>query len=47
VRIGKGRPTRSTQYWGRDSTLLRDRGDRVALMSNRNVTISAKAWGKQ
>ena len=47
VRIGKGQPTRSTQYWGRDSTLLRDRGDRVALMSNRNVTISAKAWGKQ
>jgi hypothetical protein len=47
VRIGKGQPTRSTQYWGRDSTLLRDRGDRVALLSNRNVTISAKAWGKQ
>jgi hypothetical protein len=47
VRIGKGQPTRSTQYWGRDSTLLRDSGDRVALMSNRNVTISAKAWGKQ
>ncbi len=45
VRIGKGTPTRSTQYWGRASTLLRDSGDRVALMSNRNVTISAKAWG--
>lgn len=44
VRIGKGTPTPSTQYWGRDSTLLRDSGDRVALMSNRNVTISAKAW---
>jgi micrococcal nuclease len=44
VRIGKGTPTLATQYWGRDSTLLRDSGDRVALMSNRNVTISAKAW---
>jgi endonuclease YncB( thermonuclease family) len=47
VRIGKGTPTRLTQYWGRDSTLLRDSGDRVALMSNRNVTISAKAWGER
>ena len=47
VRIGKGQPTDSTQYWGRDSTLLRDSGDSVALMSNRNVTISAKKWGKQ
>jgi endonuclease YncB( thermonuclease family) len=45
VRIGKGTPTRVTQYWGKDSTLLRDRGDRVALMSNRNVTINANAWG--
>lgn len=47
VRIGKGTPTRSTQYWGQDSTLLRDKGDRVALMSNRNVTISVKAWGNR
>jgi hypothetical protein len=47
VRIGKGQPTDSTQYWGRDSTLLRDSGDSVALMSNRNVTISAKKWGNQ
>lgn len=47
VRIGKGTPTLYTQYWGRDSTLLRDSGDRVALMSNRNVTISAKAWGQR
>ena len=47
VRIGKGQPTDSTQYWGRDSTLLRDSGDSVALLSNRNVTISAKKWGKQ
>jgi len=45
VRIGKGTPTRVTQYWGKDSTLLRDRGDRVALMSNRNVTVNANAWG--
>ena len=47
VRIGKGTPTLSTQYWGRDSTLLRDSGDRVVLLSNRNVTISAKAWGER
>jgi hypothetical protein len=47
VRIGKGTPTRLTQYWGRESTLLSDGGDRVALMSNRNVTISAKAWGRR
>lgn len=47
VRIGKGTPTLYTQYWGRDSTLLRDSGDRVALLSNRNVTISAKAWGQR
>jgi micrococcal nuclease len=47
VRIGKGTPTRFTQYWGRDSTLLRDSGDRIALLSNRNVTISAKVWGKR
>lgn len=45
VRIGKGTPTQTTQYWGRDSTLLNDNKDRVALLSNRNVTISAKAWG--
>ena len=44
VRIGKGTPTRSTQYWGRSTTLLNDSKDRVELMSNRNVTISAKAW---
>lgn len=47
VRIGKGTPTLSTQYWGRDSTLLRDSGDQVALLSKRNVTISAKAWGQR
>jgi endonuclease YncB( thermonuclease family) len=45
VRIGKGTPTRSTQYWGRDRPLLKDQKDRVALLSNRNVTISAKSWG--
>jgi micrococcal nuclease len=45
VRIGKGTPTPLTQFWGRDKPLLRDQGDRVALLSNRNVTISAKSWG--
>lgn len=45
VRIGKGTPTQTTQYWGRTSTLLNDNKDRVALLSDRNVTISAKAWG--
>jgi hypothetical protein len=45
VRIGKGTPTRLTQYWGRSSTLLNDHKDRVELLSNRNVRISVKAWG--
>lgn len=45
VRIGKGIPTQTTQYWGRDKTLLNDNKDRVALLSDRNVTISAKSWG--
>ena len=47
VRIGKGSATELTQYWGQSSTLLRDSGDRVALLSNRNVTISAKQWTKR
>jgi micrococcal nuclease len=45
IRIGKGTPTQTTQYWGQSSTLLNDSKDRVALLSNTNVTISAKAWG--
>ena len=45
VRIGKGIPTRFTQYWGRSSTLLNDNKDKVSLLSNRNVLISQKSWG--
>ena len=45
VRIGKGTPTRFTQYWGRSSTLLNDHEDRVELLSNRNVRICVKTWG--
>jgi micrococcal nuclease len=45
VRIGKGTPTRFTQYWGQNSTLLNDNKDKVSLLSNRNVLISQKSWG--
>ena len=45
VRIGRGTPTASTQYWGRPSTLLNDQRDRVELLSNDGVLISAKQWG--
>lgn len=44
VFIGKGTPTRSTQYWGRSRTLLRDSGGTVRLLSERNVPISSKSW---
>lgn len=44
VFIGKGKPTRTTQYWGRSRTLLRDSGGTVRLLSERNVPISSKSW---
>lgn len=44
VRIGKGRPTPSTQYWGMPNTLLNDDHDRVQLFSATNVLISQKKW---
>lgn len=44
VYIGKGTPTRTTQYWGRSRTLLRDSGGTVQLLSERNVPISSKSW---
>lgn len=44
VFIGKGTPTRTTQYWGRSRTLLRDSGGTVRLLSERNVPISSKTW---
>lgn len=45
VRIGKGRATATTQYWGRSSTLLNDQRDSVELRSPADVVISAKRWG--
>lgn len=45
VRIGKGRATATTQYWGRSSTLLNDQRDSVELRSAANVLLSAKRWG--
>ena len=45
VRIGKGRPTATTQYWGRASTLLNDQRDSVQLRSPANVLVSEKRWG--
>jgi micrococcal nuclease len=44
VFIGKGTPTRTTQFWGRSRTLLRDSGGTVQLLSERNVPISSKSW---
>ena len=44
VRIGKGKPTASTQYWGMPNTLLNDDHDRVQLRSATNVLISQKKW---
>ncbi len=45
VRIGRGKPTATTQYWGRTSTLLNDQRDSVQLYSATNVLISGKRWG--
>ncbi len=44
VFIGKGTPTRTTQFWGRNRTLLQDAGGTVRLLSERNVPISSKSW---
>lgn len=44
VRIGKGAPTRKTQFWGRDRPLLRNMSGTVELLSERNVPISSKSW---
>ena len=44
VYIGKGVPTRSTQYWGRTGPLLRDTGGTIRLLSETNVPISSKNW---
>ncbi len=44
VYIGKGTPTRGTQYWGRDQPLLKNSKGTVELLSERNVPISSKSW---
>lgn len=44
VFIGKGTPTRLTQYWGRDEPLLRNSSGTVQLLSERNVPISSRSW---
>jgi endonuclease YncB( thermonuclease family) len=44
VFIGKGQPTRRTQYWGRQSPLLQNKSGTVELLSERNVVISRKTW---
>src|SRR6056297_426881 len=44
VFIGKGQPTRRTQYWGREGPLLRNKSGTVDLLSERNVPISSKTW---
>ena len=42
--IGKGAPTVTRQFWGRDRTLLRDVGGTVRLLSETNAPISSKSW---
>lgn len=44
VRIGKGATTSDIFYWGRSAPLLTNRHDRVEMLSNQNVVVSAKRW---
>lgn len=44
VRIGKGAPTATTQFWGRPAPLLTNAHDTVELLSNTNVVLSRKKW---
>ena len=42
--IGRGKPTVTRQYWGRDRTLLKDSGGTVRLLSETNAPISSRSW---
>lgn len=42
--IGKGEPTATRQFWGRNRTLLRDSGGTVRLLSETNALISSSSW---
>lgn len=44
VYIGKGKATRTTQFWGRSGPLLQDAGGTVQLLSETNVPISSRSW---
>tara|TARA_B100000282_G_scaffold296024_1_gene276777 strand:- start:436 stop:906 length:471 start_codon:yes stop_codon:yes gene_type:complete len=44
VFIGKGLPSKRSQYWGREGPLLRNTSGTVELLSERNVLISSKKW---
>jgi hypothetical protein len=44
VRIGKGSPSSTIQYWGRPAPLLTNNHDSVALISHTNVVLSSKRW---
>ena len=44
IYIGKGQPTATRQFWGRDRTLLRDSGGTVRLLSETDAPISGKSW---
>jgi micrococcal nuclease len=46
VRVGRGTPTGTTQFWGQPSTLLNDYKDSVQLLSNKNVLLSDVRWSK-
>lgn len=44
VRMGRGTPTRTVQYWGRTRPLLTNGGGTVSLLSPTNVLVSARTW---
>lgn len=44
VRIGKGVPTPTTQYWGQTQPLLTNQHDTVQLVSSQDVVVSTKKW---
>ena len=45
VRMGRGTPTATTQYWGLGGPLLNDVKDAVELRSPKDVLLSVKRWG--
>lgn len=44
VRMGRGTPTSTVQFWGRSTPLLTNGGGTVSLLSPTNVLISSRQW---